>query len=36
VGISQMQVSRVLRQCIVKLRGVAEHVPERERELTPG
>ena len=36
VGISQMQVSRVLRQCIVKLRGVAEHVPERQRELTPG
>jgi RNA polymerase sigma-B factor len=35
VGISQMQVSRVLRQCIVKLRGVAEHVPERQRELTP-
>jgi RNA polymerase sigma-B factor len=36
VGISQMQVSRVLRQCIVKLRGVAEHTPERQRELTPG
>jgi RNA polymerase sigma-B factor len=29
VGISQMQVSRVLRQCIVKLRDVAEHAPER-------
>jgi RNA polymerase sigma-B factor len=25
VGISQMQVSRVLRQCIVRLRSVAEH-----------
>jgi RNA polymerase sigma-B factor len=39
VGISQMQVSRVLRQCIVKLRDVAEHAPaaaERQRELTPG
>ena len=37
VGISQMQVSRVLRQCIVKLRGVAEQSPagERQRELTP-
>jgi RNA polymerase sigma-B factor len=35
VGISQMQVSRVLRQCIVKLRGVAEHATERQRELTP-
>jgi RNA polymerase sigma-B factor len=38
VGISQMQVSRVLRQCIVTLRGVAERAPagERQRELTPG
>jgi RNA polymerase sigma-B factor len=38
VGISQMQVSRVLRQCIVKLRGVAERPPagERQRELSPG
>jgi RNA polymerase sigma-B factor len=38
VGISQMQVSRVLRQCIVKLRGVAEQSPagERPRELSPG
>jgi RNA polymerase sigma-B factor len=38
VGISQMQVSRVLRQCIVKLRGVAEHssAGERQRELSPG
>ena len=38
VGISQMQVSRVLRQCIVKLRNVAEHAPpaERKRQLTPG
>ena len=36
VGISQMQVSRVLRQCIVKLRGVAERAPAAERELTPG
>jgi RNA polymerase sigma-B factor len=35
VGISQMQVSRVLRQCILTLRGVAEHAPERRRELTP-
>jgi RNA polymerase sigma factor, sigma-70 family/RNA polymerase sigma-70 factor, sigma-B/F/G subfamily len=35
IGISQMQVSRVLRQCIDKLRGVAEHAPERQRELTP-
>ena len=35
VGISQMQVSRVLRQCIVKLRTVAEHSSERTRELTP-
>jgi RNA polymerase sigma-B factor len=35
VGISQMQVSRVLRQCIVKLRGVAEQAPgERQRELS--
>jgi RNA polymerase sigma-B factor len=39
VGISQMQVSRVLRQCIVKLRDVAEHssaAAERQRELSPG
>jgi RNA polymerase sigma-B factor len=38
VGISQMQVSRVLRQCIVKLRTVAERAPaaERPRELSPG
>jgi len=36
VGISQMQVSRVLRQCIVKLRTVAERAPERPRQLTPG
>jgi RNA polymerase sigma-B factor len=38
VGISQMQVSRVLRQCIVKLRSIAEASPsgQRERELTPG
>jgi RNA polymerase sigma-B factor len=38
VGISQMQVSRVLRQCIVKLRDVAEHssaAAERQRELSP-
>jgi RNA polymerase sigma-B factor len=37
VGISQMQVSRVLRQCIVKLRDVAEHSPapaEPQRELS--
>jgi RNA polymerase sigma-B factor len=38
VGISQMQVSRVLRQCIVKLRERAEPSPagERQRELSPG
>jgi RNA polymerase sigma-B factor len=36
VGISQMQVSRVLRQCIVKLRTVAERGAERPRRLTPG
>jgi RNA polymerase sigma-B factor len=30
VGISQMQVSRVLRQCIAKLRSVAEHAPASE------
>jgi RNA polymerase sigma-B factor len=38
VGISQMQVSRVLRQCIVKLRSVAEQssAGERPRELSPG
>jgi RNA polymerase sigma-B factor len=38
VGISQMQVSRVLRQCIVKLRGVAAQssAGERPRELSPG
>ena len=37
VGISQMQVSRVLRQCIVKLRDVAERPTprERQRELSP-
>jgi RNA polymerase sigma-B factor len=37
VGISQMQVSRVLRQCIGKLRTVADGSPsgERPRELTP-
>jgi RNA polymerase sigma-B factor len=37
VGISQMQVSRVLRQCIHKLRTVADGSPsgERQRELTP-
>jgi RNA polymerase sigma-B factor len=36
VGISQMQVSRVLRQCVVKLRTVAEHAPATEgpRELS--
>ena len=28
VGITQMQVSRVLRQCVVKLRRVAEHGPD--------
>jgi RNA polymerase sigma-B factor len=28
VGISQMQVSRVLRQCVAKLRRVAEHAPD--------
>jgi len=28
VGISQMQVSRVLRQCVTKLRRVAEHGPD--------
>jgi RNA polymerase sigma-B factor len=32
VGISQMQVSRVLRQCIVKLRTVAERTPTADRE----
>jgi RNA polymerase sigma-B factor len=38
VGISQMQVSRVLRQCIVRLRDVAEQSSpgERQRELSPG
>jgi RNA polymerase sigma-B factor len=38
VGISQMQVSRVLRQSIVKLRDVAEHSSapaEPQRELSP-
>jgi RNA polymerase sigma-B factor len=36
VGISQMQVSRVLRQCIVKLRTVAERPAAGEpRELSP-
>jgi RNA polymerase sigma-B factor len=36
VGISQMQVSRVLRQCVVKLRTVAERAPATEapRELS--
>jgi RNA polymerase sigma-B factor len=34
VGISQMQVSRVLRQCIVKLRDVSERSPARERQLS--
>ena len=36
VGISQMQVSRVLRQSIVKLRTMADASPSGERELTPG
>jgi RNA polymerase sigma-B factor len=35
VGISQMQASRVLRQCIVKLRDVSERSPSGERQLSP-